>query len=53
MQQMNIALNLYGSAICLILLAYLWMNGNKGEKSNRFFIGMCRHDAGRHPYSGI
>lgn len=41
MQQLNITLTLYGSAACLILLAYLWMNGNKAEKSNRFFIVMC------------
>lgn len=38
---MNIAVNLYSIAVCLILLMYLLMNDYKAEKSNRFFISMC------------
>lgn len=46
MHQVNIALDLYGSAVCLVLLAYLWMNGKTKEKSDRFFIGMCLFNIG-------
>jgi len=46
MEQINITLSLYGSVVCLILLLYLWMNNNKAEKSNRFFIGMCLFNIG-------
>lgn len=43
---MNIALNLYSAAVCLILLVYLWMNGKTTEKADRFFIGMCLFNIG-------
>lgn len=46
MHQVNIALDIYGSAVCLILLAYLWMNRKKNERSDRFFIGMCLFNIG-------
>ncbi|MFT3984950.1 MAG: histidine kinase [Lachnospiraceae bacterium] len=46
MHQVNIGLNLYSMVVCIILVIYLWLYGNRKERSNIFFIGMCLFNIG-------
>lgn len=41
MRQVNVALDLYNSIICLILILYLCMDERWRERLNRYFIYMC------------
>ena len=46
MRPINIVLDLYSAAVCLILVCYLRFGGGRNDKMRQFFIWMCAINLG-------
>lgn len=46
MRLINVAMDLYSSLICIILVTYLYVKSKKGDKVNIYFMSMCISNLG-------